>query len=141
MPRKRPSILRQTSLPKTLWHDVPHVPGVDKRSQHEISGIEWRTAQDWARGGLWPGAVGEALKAWQQIVEQPRTRVFLPCACCGRHPRALLQEAMDGLTTPTARRLLNLIGPLDDDFRRHTRMDPHQPGGSPWWEQRLPLHD
>jgi hypothetical protein len=141
MPRKRPSTLRQSRTPKTLWHDVPHVPGLDKFSQYEISGIEWKTAQDWARNGLWPGAVGEALIAWRRIAEKPRTRQSLPCGCCGRHPRALLQEALDELPTPTMRRLLNLIDSLDESFRCRTRSDPHQPTDAPWWERRLPIHD
>jgi hypothetical protein len=117
------------------------VPGLDKSSQHEISGIEGKTARDWARNGLWPGAVGAALTAWQRIAEQPRARHYLPCDCCGRHPRALLQLALDELTTPARRRLLTLIDPLDEDFRRRTRSDPHRPAGAPWWERRLPIHD
>jgi hypothetical protein len=124
-----------------LWHEVPQVPGLDKHSQHQISGIEWKTAQDWARSGLWPGAVGDALTAWRRIAERPRTLLFLPCDCCGRHPRALLQEALDGLAPPAARSLTKLISALDDDFRRHTRLDPRRPADSPWWERRLPVHD
>ena len=61
MPRKRPGTLRRVHAPKAAWHDVPHVPGLDSLSQYEVSTIELRTAHDWARQGLWPGAVAEAL--------------------------------------------------------------------------------
>lgn len=139
MPRKRPHTLRRVRSPKTCWHDVPHVPGLDKRSQHEISGIEWRTARDWARYGFWPGAIGAALSGWREVARRPRTRLFLPCGCCGRHPRALLQEALDALGAETAECVRNLVSPLDEEFHRRTVPDPHLPDNLPWWERRCPL--
>jgi len=114
------------------------VPGLDSRSQHEIGTIEWKTARDWARHGLWPGAVGEALTAWRRIARRPETRLALPCGCCGRHPRALLEEAMNDLTAPTARLLSDLVSSMDEEFYRRTLPDPHRPADSPWWERRFP---
>lgn len=138
MPRKRPGTLRRVRTPKSSWHDVPHVPGLDSLSQYEVSTIELQTARDWAREGLWPGAIAEALLSWRTISRQPSTRIFLPC-CCGRHPRALLEKALDALTTPTARALAKLISELDDEFRRRTVPDPHLSSALPWWDQRCPL--
>jgi hypothetical protein len=138
MPRKRPGTLRRSRQPKACRHDVPHVPGLDGHSQYEIGKIEPKTAHDWARQGLWPGATTEALTSWRTISRRPSTRVFLPC-CCGRHPRAVLEEVLDALTTPTARALTKLIGELDDEFHRRTVPDPHLPSTLPWWDQRCPL--
>lgn len=136
MSRTRPSVLRRSRIPKAAWHGVPHVPGLDRRTQHEISQIELRTASDWARYGLWPGAVTEALTAWRRIAKLPRTRISLPCACCGRHPRALLQEALDRLPAPAAAAVRRQLTPLDDEFHRRTVLDPHLPEAWPWWDRR-----
>ncbi|GAA3454806.1 hypothetical protein GCM10018962_66390 [Dactylosporangium matsuzakiense] len=137
MPRTRPGVLRSRGVPKVAWHDVPRVPGLDRRSQHAIGRIEVRTANDWARSGLWPGAVGEALAAWRRIARVPRTRISLPCSCCGRHPRALLHEAPDRLPGPAAAALRRRLTPLDDEFQRRTVPDPHRPAAWPWWDRRL----
>lgn len=139
MPRKRPSILRQSRVPKVMWHDVPHVPGLDRRSQYEICSIEWKTARDWAGHGFWPGAIGEALSAWRRIANHPQIRVALPCSCCGRHPRALLHEALNTLTGPARTALSELISPLDEEFRQRTVLDPHLPVDWSWWDRRAPL--
>ncbi len=125
-------------MPKASWHDVPHVPGLDRHSQYEISRIELRTARDWARYGFWPGAILEALTSWRAVARRPSTRgTFLPC-CCGRHPRALLEEALDAVDTPTARALAKLIGEYDDEFRRRTIPDPRLAAALPWWDRRSP---
>lgn len=139
MPRQRPGILRRSCTPKASWHDVPHVPGLDHHSQYEISRIESTTASDWARRGLWPGATEAALIAWRNMARHPRTRVRLPCDCCGRHPRTLLQEALHALTSPTADALSRLISELDEEFCRRTVPDPHVSAALPWWERRFPL--
>jgi len=101
--------------------------------------IELKTAHDWARQGFWPGAIAEALSSWRTIARRPSIRVFLPC-CCGRHPRALLDEALDAVSTPTAGALARLISKHDDEFRRRTIPDPHLSSSAlPWWEQRFPF--
>ena len=125
-------------MPKGSWHDVPHVPGLDRHSQYEISRIELKTAHDWARQGLWPGAIVEALTSWRTIARRPSTRIFLPC-CCGRHPRALLEEALDTVDISTARALTRLINEHDEEFRRRTIPDPYLPFALPWWDQRRPF--
>jgi hypothetical protein len=73
--------------------------------------------------------------AWQNLAKRPRTPEFLPCCC----PRALLQEALDALTTPAARALAKLISEPDDVFLRRTISDPHIPAGLPWWDRRRAL--
>jgi len=137
MPRRQPGVLRYAQTPKVVWHEVPHVPGLDRDTQYQISLIELRTAQDWARNGLWPGAIAEALGAWRRIARFPRTRVSLPCACCGRHPRALLQEALDRLPARAVAAVRRQLTPLDDEFHRRTVPDPHLPAMRPWWDRRF----
>ena len=64
MPRKRPGIIRQARAHRATWRTEPHVPGLPGSAQQEVSQIELWTAQDWARFGLWPGAVAEAFTGW-----------------------------------------------------------------------------
>jgi hypothetical protein len=142
MPRQRPSSLRRSQPPRALWRDEPHVRGLGRRDQHAVSLIELPTAHDWARHGLWPGAVGEALAGWRRIARhgiprRRRTHVYLPCDCCGRHPRQLLEEALDLLDTPAADALAALIGGPDDEFWQRTVPDPHLPADLPWWRRRF----
>jgi hypothetical protein len=91
---------------------VPHIAGLPSRAQQEISEIEIITATDWARTGLWPGAVEQALDGWSRTSHHPAQRHFHPCACCGRSSRTLLHEALTALSQSSARALLGLITPL-----------------------------
>jgi len=98
--------------------------------------IELRTAADWAAHGLWPGAVSEALIGWSFTAQHPDQRRFHPCACCGRHSRALLEEALHLLSGPAARSLTRLIEPLDREFLARTVPDPLATEALPWWARR-----
>ena len=120
MPRKRPGVQRQVRAHRATWRSVPHLPGLPAFAQQEVSRIELRTAHDWARFGLWPGAVAEPFAAWSATSRTPALRQFHPCGCCGRSSRAILQEALDQLPGPAAAALFRLIEPLDDQYRAHT---------------------
>jgi len=63
-------------------------PGFPGSAQQEVSQIELRTTRDWARLGLWPGAVAQALTGWSATARNPALRQFHPCACCGRSSRS-----------------------------------------------------
>jgi hypothetical protein len=71
MPRKRPCMLRQSHLPKVLDHSVPHVPGVDRRTQYAIAQIELCTTSNWAAHGYWPGMTAAALAEWTRTTRWP----------------------------------------------------------------------
>jgi hypothetical protein len=116
---------------------VPHVPGLPAFAQQEISQIELCTAHDWARYGLWPGAVAEALSGWTATAQTPARRLVHPCVCCGRSSRTILQEALDRLTAPAAAALATLIEPLDEQFWSRTWPNPRITTGKPWWERRI----
>lgn len=118
MPRKRPGTIRQGHAHRSTWRTVPHVSGLPASAQQqEVSQIELRTSRDWARFGLWPGAVAEALAAWSATSRDPAAHHFHPCACCGRSSRALLQEALDQLSGPSATALATLVNPLDEEYK------------------------
>ena len=137
MPRKRPSALRQARAHRAAWRTVPHVPGLPPLAQQEVSQIELRSARDWARYGLWPGAVAEALTAWSVTARNPVQRQFHPCACCGRASRVILQEALGQLSSPSATALAALIEPLDERYKTRTLPNPLTPSHQPWWERRI----
>jgi hypothetical protein len=137
MPRKRPGIIWQARVHRATWRTVPYVPGLPASAQQEVSQVELRTAHDWARFGLWPGAVAEALTAWSATARNPALRQFHPCGCCGRSSRAILQEALDQLPRPSATALAALIEPLDQQYRSRTLPDPHSARDNPWWERRI----
>jgi hypothetical protein len=135
MPRKRPAVIRKSRTHRASWRTVPHVPGLPASAQQEVAQIELRAARDWARHGLWPGAVNEALAAWAVTARSPGQRTVLPCACCGRTSRAILQEALDQLSGPSAAALAALIDPLDEQHLIRTLPNPDSPPGSHWWTE------
>ena len=137
MPHKRSQALRGASNYRTQWRTVPHIPGLPPQAQQEISEIEIITAADWARTGLWPGAVGEALAGWSHTSRHPAHRHFHPCACCGRSSRTLLQETLTVLSATSARALQSLITPLDEHFVARTLTNPLAPQDLAWWERRI----
>ena len=137
MPRKRPGIIRQARAHRATWRTEPHVPGLPGSAQQEVSQIELRTAQDWARFGLWPGAVAEAFTGWSATARNPALRQFHPCGCCGRSSRAILQEALDQLPSTSAAALAALIKPLDEQYRNRTLPNPLITEDRPWWERRI----
>jgi hypothetical protein len=136
MPRRRPRELRRLARHRPSWHDVPHVPGLPAFAQQEVHQIELRTVSDWARFGLWPGAVGEALAGWSRTSRSPVVFEFHPCGCCGRSSRQILDEAMALLSSPSASALEALVRPLDEAFLRRSLPDPHAPCDWPWWQRR-----
>jgi len=99
-------------------------PGFPGSAQQEVSQIELRTTRDWARLGLWPGAVAEALTGWSATARNLALRQFHPCACCGRSSRTILQEALGQLSSPSTAELTALIKPLDEQYRTRTPPDP-----------------
>jgi transposase len=137
MPHKRPHELRRAASHRSHWRMVPHVPGLAGVVQQEISQIELRTATNWAKSGLWPGAVAEALSGWSSTSQDPSQRHFHPCGCCGRSSRGLLDEVLAMLSAPSARALEFLIAPLDAGFRIRTLANPLAPKDLPWWARRV----
>ncbi|WP_106240196.1 hypothetical protein [Allonocardiopsis opalescens] len=107
--------------------------------QQEISQIEIQTHANWARFGLWPGAVAEALTGWSitSATGDPAQLRFHPCGCCGRSSRGLLDEVLEMLSAPSARALTRLIEPLDERFRDRSLPNPSAPEDIPWWMRRL----
>jgi hypothetical protein len=136
MPRKRPGTIRQDHAHRATWRTVPHVPGLPAPAQQEVSQIELWTSPDWARFGLWPRAVAEALVAWSVTARDPAARQFHPCACCGRSSRAILQEALDQLSGPSATALAALVKPLDEEYKANTLPSPLAAHDRPWWNRR-----
>jgi hypothetical protein len=137
MPRKRPGIIRQARAHRATWRTEPHVPGLPGLAQQEVSQIGLWTARDWARSGLWPGAVAEAFTGWSATARNPARRQFHPCGCCGRSSRTILQEALDQLPGPSAAALAALIKPLDEQYRNRTLPNPLITENRPWWERRI----
>jgi len=137
MPRKRPGIIRQSRAHRATWRTVPHVPRLPGSAQQDVSQIELWTARNWARFGLWPGAVAEAFTGWSATARNPALRHFHPCGCCGRSSRTILQEALDQLPSSSAAALAALIKPLDEQYRRRTLPNPLSTGDHPWWERRI----
>lgn len=136
MPHKRPQELHRAARHRAQWRDVAHIPGLPPFAQQEVSYLEIRTDSDWARTGLWPGAVREALLGWTQTSHRPAQRHFHPCHCCGRSSRTILAEALALLSAPSARELDRLLAPLDARFRSLTLPNPLSPSDLPWWERR-----
>ena len=137
MPHTRPQELRSIARHRAQWRAVPHIPGLSPSAQQEISWLEIPTATDWARIGLWPGAVGEALTGWTLTSHRPAQRHFHPCPCCGRTSRAILAEVLNQLSAPSVRQFERLIAPLDERFLSRTLPDPLRWGDLPWWERRF----
>jgi hypothetical protein len=136
MPRTRPRDLRRLRRHRPRWHDTPHIAGLPGDAQQEIFEIELRTAADYARSGLWPGATAEALAGWSRTSHNPAAFKAHPCDCCGRTSRQLIHEILEMLSTPSARALMQLIQPLDEEFLRRSLPDPRSPSAWPWWDRR-----
>jgi hypothetical protein len=136
MPHKRPSDLRRSARHRPRWHNTPHIRGLPAWAQQEVFEIELITARDWARFGLWAGAVAEALAGWTRTSRNPAALEAHPCGCCGRRSRQLLQQAIDLLSAPSACALTQLVQALDEDFLQRSLPDPSAPDDWPWWERR-----
>jgi len=133
MPRRRPHELRQAVRPRAAWRLVSHIPGLPAATQAEIAVLEIRLFPDWARHGLWPGAVREALAGWARTAADPRHAEAHPCDCCGRAGRAVLAEVLGLLSPDSAAALTRLIRPLDERFLERSLPDPLAPADWPWW--------
>lgn len=116
---------------------VPHVPGLSASVQQEISRIELRAARNYAVSGLWAGVTSQALRGWDRTARDPAFIYALPCDCCGRDGRALLEEVLAELSAPAARALNRLIDPLDRHFLARTLPNPTAPADWPWWRRRI----
>lgn len=91
---------------------------------------------------MWPGAVADALVAWQAaVLTGTAERVFRGCECpecTGDAPRSRLQQALDRLPPWAGAQLYALVRPVDVYYLRRTSpMSPVSPDSDwAWWQRR-----
>ncbi|GAA4983824.1 hypothetical protein GCM10023334_114000 [Nonomuraea thailandensis] len=92
---------------------------------------------------MWPGAVADALVAWQEAVligTADRHFSRCPCdECSGNAPRRRLHQALVALPPWAGAHLYALVLPIDRYHLRRTSPAPLVSPDShgPWWQHRL----